>query len=139
VAHDRQRSERQSRRLSQLSCARTQPIDRKHNAGTRWQFRLQRPVFELKKRLSQNYQLLASYTFSKVIDGVPDATAVVPFSSDDAKMVADPLNPGLDRGPGVNDQRHRFVFSALWDLDNYARHFSLAPATCWVAGSSAAF
>jgi Carboxypeptidase regulatory-like domain/TonB dependent receptor len=80
--------------------------------------------FELKKRLSQNYQLLASYTFSKVIDGVPDATAVVPFSSDDAKMVADPLNPGLDRGPGVNDQRHRFVFSAVWDLDNYARHFS---------------
>lgn len=79
---------------------------------------------QVNKRLAHNYQFLASYTFGKVIDDNPDATAVVPFSSDDAKMVADPLNPRADRGPGVNDQRHRLVLSAVWDLDSYAHRFS---------------
>jgi hypothetical protein len=81
-------------------------------------------IVQVKKRFSRNYQFLASYTFGKVIDSVPDATSVVPFSSDDAKMVADPLNPGLDRGPGVNDQRHRLVLSGIWDLDSYAHGLS---------------
>ena len=35
-------------------------------------------------------------------------------------MVQDPVNLRGDRGPGVNDQRHRFVLSAIWDLDSYA-------------------
>src|SRR5437660_5932444 len=74
---------------------------------------------QLNKRLSWNYQFLASYTFGKVIDDNPDATSVVPFSGDDAKMVQDPLNLRGDRGPGVNDQRHRLVLSAIWDLDGY--------------------
>ncbi len=76
---------------------------------------------QLNKRFSQNYQFLASYTFGKVIDDNPDATSVVPFTFDDAKMVQDPLNIAGDRGPGVNDQRHRFVLSPIWDLDSYAR------------------
>ena len=79
---------------------------------------------QVNKRLSHNYQFLASYTFGKVIDDNPDATAVVPFSFDDAKMVEDPLNSRADRGSGVNDQRHRFVLSAVWDLDGYARPLS---------------
>ena len=74
---------------------------------------------QLNKRLYHNYQFLASYTFGKVIDDNPDATSVVPFSGDDAKMVQDPLNLRGDRGPGVNDQRHRLVLSAIWDLDGY--------------------
>jgi len=44
----------------------------------------------------------------------------VPFSGDDAKMVQDPLNLRGDRAAGVNDQRHRFVLSAIWDLNSYA-------------------
>jgi hypothetical protein len=64
---------------------------------------------QLNKRFSKNYQFLASYTYGKVIDDNPDATSVVPFTFDDAKMVQDPLNIAGDRGPGVNDQRHRFV------------------------------
>src|SRR5258708_7751542 len=36
-------------------------------------------------------------------------------------MVQDPLNLRGDRGLGVNDQRHRFVLSAIWNLDSYAR------------------
>jgi hypothetical protein len=79
---------------------------------------------QVNKRMAHNYQFLASYTLGKVIDDNPDATAVVPFSSDDAKMVQDPLNPRGDRGPGVNDQRHRFVLSAIWDLDSYAHPLS---------------
>ncbi len=74
---------------------------------------------QLNKRLSQKYQFFASYTFGKVIDDNPDATSVVPFSGDDAKMVQDPLNLRGDRGPGVNDQRHRLVLSAIWNLDGY--------------------
>jgi hypothetical protein len=81
-------------------------------------------IVQVNKRFSQNYQFLASYTFGKVIDNGPDATSVVPFSSDDAKMVQDPLNPAGDRGPGVNDQRHRFVLSGIWDLDSYAHGLS---------------
>jgi hypothetical protein len=76
---------------------------------------------QLNKRLSHSYQFLASYTLGKVIDDNPDATSVVPFSGDDAKMVQDPLSPRGDRGTGVNDQRHRLVLSAIWDLDGYTR------------------
>jgi hypothetical protein len=75
---------------------------------------------QVNKRFSRNYQFLASYTFGKVIDDNPDATSVVPFTGDDAKMVQDPLNPRGDRAAGVNDQRHRFVLSAIWDLNSYA-------------------
>jgi hypothetical protein len=57
-----------------------------------------------------------------VIDTAPDGTAVV-VGSDDVKIVQDTLQPNLDRGLGVNDIRHRFVFSAVWDL-NYAHAVS---------------
>jgi len=76
-------------------------------------------ALQLKRRFSGNFQALASYTLGKVIDDVPDATAVVPFSFDDAKMLYNPLLPRLDRAVGNNDQRHRFVVSGIWDL-NYA-------------------
>lgn len=72
---------------------------------------------QLNKRFAKNYQLMAGYTFGKVIDDAPDATSVVPFSFDDTKMVSDPLNVRADKGPGVNDQRHRFVLSGVWNLD----------------------
>ena len=79
---------------------------------------------QLTKRFSRNFQLLASYTFSKVIDTAPDGTSVVVNNSgDDAKVAQDTLLPNLDRGPGQNDIRHRFVFSSVWDL-NYAKSLS---------------
>ncbi|HEY2018020.1 MAG TPA: TonB-dependent receptor [Bryobacteraceae bacterium] len=79
---------------------------------------------QLTKRFSQNFQVQASYTFSKVIDSAPDATSVVPGNAgDDAKVAQDTLTPNLERGLGVNDIRHRFVFSAVWDL-NYAKTMS---------------
>ena len=79
-------------------------------------------TLEAKRRFAKNYQFSLAYTWSHVIDNNPDATSVVPFSSgDDAKMVADPLNPNGDRGNGSNDARHRFVASYVWDL-NYGRN-----------------
>jgi outer membrane receptor protein involved in Fe transport len=81
-------------------------------------------VLQLNKRFAQNFQLLFSYTWSKVIDDVPDATSVVPFSSgDDAKQVQHSFFLRDDRGPGVADIPHRFVASGVWDLA-YFRNLS---------------
>ncbi len=40
-------------------------------------------------------------------------------------MLSDAFTPRSDRGPGDNDQRHRFVLSGTWQL-NYARHLPRA-------------
>src|SRR6267142_84393 len=81
-------------------------------------------IIQLNKRFGHNYQVLGSYTYGKVIDDAPDSTSVVPFSGgDDAKMVSDPGNVRADRSAGINDQRHRFVLSGVWNL-NYAQRFS---------------
>lgn len=80
---------------------------------------------QVTKRFSRNFQFTSAYTWGKVIDDVPDATAVVPFGSDDAKMVSDPLLLTADRAAGVNDQRHRWVSSLIWHLD-YAKNMNPA-------------
>ncbi|QOY89632.1 TonB-dependent receptor [Paludibaculum fermentans] len=73
------------------------------------------------KRFSRNFQLLASYTFSKVIDTVPDATSVV-VGSDDGKVALDTLNPNNDRAAGDTNVKHRFVASGVWDLNYFQRY-----------------
>ena len=77
-------------------------------------------ALEVKKRMSRNFQFLASYTWSHALDDKPDATAVVPGGSDDAKIVQYSTNLRDDYGDGENDQRHRFVMSGIWQL-NYAK------------------
>ena len=73
-------------------------------------------------RFANNFQVLSSYTFSKVIDTRPDNTSVVSGNAgDDAKVAQDTLLPNYDRGPGDADIRHKFVFSGVWDL-NYAKN-----------------
>jgi hypothetical protein len=82
-------------------------------------------TLSLNKRFSHNFQGLASYTWGHVIDNGPDATAVVPGnSSDDSKIVSNQFDPNTDRGNGINDQRHRFVLSGIWQFGNYADHLS---------------
>jgi hypothetical protein len=72
-------------------------------------------------RFATNFQVLTSYTYSKVIDTRPDNTSVVSGNGgDDAKVAQDTLLPNNDRGPGDGDLRHKFVFSGVWDL-NYAK------------------
>ncbi|HTM87368.1 MAG TPA: TonB-dependent receptor [Terriglobales bacterium] len=60
----------------------------------------------LRKRFSHHYELLASYTYSHAIDDSTDLES--PLSPQDN------YNPGLDRSSSLFDQRHRFVFSGVY-------------------------
>ncbi len=79
---------------------------------------------QVTKRFSHNFQFLGSYTFGKVIDDNPNQ--YVGSTGADALLVADPSDRRADRGPGSNDQRHRFVLSGIWEL-NYASGLSPTP------------
>ena len=73
---------------------------------------------ELNRRFSNNLQFRAAYTLGKVEDTVPDATAVVPGNAgDDVKYASNPANFDADRTVGNNDQRHRFVGSAVYNTE----------------------
>lgn len=86
------------------------------------------------RRFANHFLVQSSYTWSKVIDSAPDATSVVPGNAgDDAKVAQDTLRPNLERGPGVTDINHRFVFSGLWDID-YAKNLS-SPALRGILGN----
>jgi hypothetical protein len=80
-------------------------------------------TFEVNRRFSQNYQYRLAYTLGKVEDTVPDATAVVPEGSDDRKFASNPADFEADRAPGSNDQRHRFVASAIYSTNGLASRF----------------
>jgi hypothetical protein len=60
----------------------------------------------LRKRLSQKYEFLASYTWSHSIDDSVDLES--PLSPQDNR------NPGAERANSIFDQRHRFVFSGVY-------------------------
>jgi outer membrane receptor protein involved in Fe transport len=78
-------------------------------------------TIELNRRFAGHVMARAAYTLGKVTDTVPDATAVVPGSStDDAKYASNPTNFEADRTVGNNDQRHRFVFSGIYDTNGVA-------------------
>lgn len=76
---------------------------------------------QVTKRFSQNFQLLASYTLSKVIDTVPDATSVV-VGADDYKIAFDTLNPNNDRAVGDSNVKNLFIASGVWDLNYFRGH-----------------
>jgi hypothetical protein len=80
-------------------------------------------TLELNRRFAQNYQYRLAYTLGKVEDTVPDATAVVPEGSDDRKFASNPADFDADRAPGNNDQRHRFVASAIYSSNGFASRF----------------
>jgi len=80
-------------------------------------------TIDFNKRFSHNWQARLSYTYSKVEDNKPDATAVVPGFGDDAKYIQDPQNIDGDWSLGDNDVPNRLVFSGVWDLNGYAQKF----------------
>ena len=89
-----------------------------------------------KRRFSRHYQVNLSYTYSKAIDDVTDFTSVVPFNAiDEPKMPQYPTMPALDRGPSVNDQRHRVVTNFVWNLD-YFHGLQSRPARYLIDGWS---
>ncbi|MEW6730250.1 MAG: TonB-dependent receptor [Acidobacteriota bacterium] len=60
----------------------------------------------LSKRFSNNFQALVSYSFTKTIDDSTDLQTLL--------QPQDNNNPGSERGLSNFDQRHRFVFSAVF-------------------------
>ena len=72
----------------------------------------------LRKRFNQHYEFLASYTWSHAIDDSTDLQATL--------TPQDSFYPGLDRSTSLFDQRHRFVFSGVFQTgkvgSGFARH-----------------
>ena len=73
------------------------------------------------RRFSGNWELLASYTLSKAEDNSTDfQSAFIPQDNGRGRDPNDPnglpigFNPDSERGPSLQDQRHRFVLSGLY-------------------------
>lgn len=62
-------------------------------------------IMEFRKRFSNHFSFMASYTYSKAIDNVTD------FNSDFSPM--DQTNIGLERSLSNFDQRHKVVIAAI--------------------------
>ncbi len=60
----------------------------------------------LSKRFSTNFEFLSNYTWSHAIDDSTDLQTLL--------SPQDNRNPGLERGNSTFDQRHRWVFSAIF-------------------------
>jgi hypothetical protein len=60
----------------------------------------------LNRRMAQEFELLASYTWSHTFDD----------ASDYSEQPEDPHLPRVEYARSLNDQRQLFVLSALWDL-----------------------
>jgi hypothetical protein len=60
----------------------------------------------LKKRFNTHYEFLASYTWSHAIDDSTDLQSLL--------APQDSRKPGLERADSTFDQRHRFVFSGVY-------------------------
>ncbi len=60
----------------------------------------------LRKRFSRHYEFLGSYTWSHAIDDSTDLQATL--------TPQDSYHPALDRSNSLFDQRHRFVFSGVY-------------------------
>lgn len=82
-------------------------------------------LLSFEKRYAHRYQFRASYTLSKAFNYANDDQ--IPFSNGPV----DPNNLRLEYGPTPNDQRHRFVFSGVFDLP---AHFTLAPIFTLASG-----
>ena len=63
-------------------------------------------TFELRRRMANNFQFLASYTWSHSIDDSSDLQTLL--------LPQDVTRLDLERADSLFDQRHRFVFSAVF-------------------------
>jgi hypothetical protein len=93
-------------------------------------------TFELRRRYANNYQFLASYTWSHSIDDSSDLQTLL--------LPQDVTRLDLERADSLFDQRHRFVFSAVvaapgsWrgdgGLRSFLSGFIVAPIFEWSSG-----
>ena len=72
----------------------------------------------LERRVSNGLTILASYTYSKSIDDLPQGGGVADIGADNASARPwdDPLRQQFDRGPSDFDHTHNFVASYVWQL-----------------------
>lgn len=82
-------------------------------------------LLSFEKRYSRGHQFRLSYTLSKAFNYANDDQ--IPFSNGPVNSE----NLQLEYGPTPNDQRHRFVFSGVFDLP---KGFSLAPIWTLASG-----
>ncbi len=87
----------------------------------------------LRKRFSNHYELLASYTWSHAIDDSTDLQSTL--------TPQDSYYPGLDRSNSTFDERHRFVFSGVYQSgrlsgDGFAEQVLQRLDTCTSLSSS---
>ena len=68
----------------------------------------------LRKRFGNHYEFLASYTWSHAIDDSTDLQSTL--------TPQDSYYPSLDRSSSLFDQRHRFVFSGVYQTGKIAGH-----------------
>jgi hypothetical protein len=69
----------------------------------------------LRKRFNRHYEFLASYTWSHAIDDSTDLQA--PLAPQDSYL------PSLERSNSLFDQRHRFVFSGVYQTGKVGEGF----------------
>ena len=77
----------------------------------------------LRKRYNQHFEFLASYTWSHAIDDSTDLQATL--------TPQDSFYPSLDRSTSLFDQRHRFVFSGVYQTGKVGSGFERAVFSDW--------
>src|SRR5258706_6336303 len=93
-------------------------VDAQLSDGNSWYNAL---TFNLTKRFSHSFEMLSSYTYSHSIDDSTDLQS--PLEPQDSRF------PFLERSNSVNDQRHRWVTSAVFQSpqgkggDGFAKRF----------------
>jgi hypothetical protein len=94
---------------------------------------------EIRRRFAGAVHFGAAYTLGKVVDTVPDATALLPgVPGEDAKYTSNPLDYEVDRTVGNNDQRHRFVARGVVTSAGPASRLSGVPRAMldgWLIGA----
>ncbi|MBI1876182.1 MAG: TonB-dependent receptor [Acidobacteria bacterium] len=87
--------------------------------GERWYRGL---LVSIGKRFSRGSQALLAYTLSSAEDSIADFFGNPPQEQGRGRNPADPdglplgFDPSLERGPSLQDQRHRLVLSGLYEL-----------------------
>jgi carboxypeptidase family protein len=77
----------------------------------------------LRKRFANHYEMLASYTWSHAIDDSTDLQSTL--------TPQDSYFPAYDRSSSLFDQRHRFVFSAVYQTGHLAGGFGKKLLSDW--------